>query len=633
MKNINTTQKNRAGTRQAKWLWRAALAGLTLAASVGISRADVIVDQFDNATGAAECAAWVNNPGWGITAASPTFTSADAQSSATSGSAEFQWTYTSGGPAGVMWQTAAPAGVDLTTATFVEFDLMVDPASGVDNNGNICAFQGGAGGVQTFSFNLGSWGTPFTKGVWQHFKLPISPGTYSGPVSTFYINPWGGPGWGAISSPTTMIIHLDNLVIDVPPALYPDYVAFAFDNSTTLSSNVVSGVSGGTPGVNCTGAGWYGEPTTVAWDATKNSTISHPDIPVVAGSGSMHVKATYDALNLDNGDVIALAFNTNYFGTGNWPDAVSATNVMIDGTHYASVDFDILWDTNLSTMSITNFNSMGDIMGVPMGLLQPAAVNGGSGVNMNNTEPAIPDAASNGWVHMSLPIPKNIANLNEIVGLYFKKWGSGGNGAIGGTAAYWIDNVVFVGGPLAIYKPTMSISEPAQGLNIVNNSGGGYDRESLLTLKTDYSWVDQPNPVTYSIGIAGFPGVKYSGYDARLYLVPSYSASEAEPDWGENYLAMITVYLDGSGKANATIGCKDSQGGSGNGDLYDSTNPVFTTTNSPIVGTWSFTFSHNTNILVTAPDGEHTNWILPLLTSSELESDFGDVYGSLFGRL
>jgi hypothetical protein len=424
-----------------------------------------------------------------------------------------------------------------------------------------------------------------------------------------------------------MIIHLDNLVIDVPPALYPDYVAFAFDNSTTLASNVVSGVSGGTPGVDCTGAGWYGEPTTVAWDATKNSTISHPDIPVVAGSGAMHVKATYDALNLNNGDVIALAFNTNYFGSGNWPDAVTATNVMIDGTHYTAIEFDVLWDTNLSTMSITNFNTMGDIMGMPMGLLQPAAVNGGSGINMNNTEPAIPDAASNGWVHMIIPIPSNVANLNEIVGLYFKKWGSGNGNQYSGTAAYWIDNVVFDGGPLAIFRPTMSISEPVKGLNIVNNSGGGYDRESLLTFDSDFSWVDQSQPVTYSMDIADFPGPLYSGYNARIYLVPNPAALEAEPDWAESSMAMISVSLGGNNFASVTIGCKNGSPNN-NGNLYDSTNPTFNTTNSPVVGNWSFTFTHNTNILVTAPDGESTNWILPVYTGSDPTNVLSTAFGS-----
>ena len=626
MKNIKTTQKNRAGIRQPKWLWRAALAGLTLAASVGVSRADVIVDQFNNATGAAEVAAWAcTSQGWGITGTAA-FSANDALSDPNSGSIQFTWNY-SPADSNVRYTTTAPAPADLSGATFIEYDLMVDPASGVDNNGNIAAWQYGVNGTQCGGFNLGSWGTSFTPGVWQHIKTAITPGTFpSGPISQFFINPWNG--WGSFPpGPTTMIVYMDNIVIDVPAPTYPNYVAFTFDNSTTLSSNVTSGVSGGTPGVDMTGLGWYGKSCVVTLDTTKNSTIPNASITPVPGSGAMHVVAAFDALSIDNGDVIALAFNTNFFGSGNWPDAVSSTNVMIDGTHYTAIEFDVLWDTNLSTMSITNFNSMGDIMGMPMGLLQPAAVNGGSGVNLNNTETAIPDEASNGWVHMTIAIPQSTANLNETIGLYFKKWGSGINGPLSGTAAYWLDNVVFDGGPVAIFRPTMSISEPVRGLNIVNNSGSGWDRESLLTFDTDFSWVNRSVPVTYSMNIAAFPGPQYSGYNARIYLVPNPAALEAEPDWTESSMAMISVALGTNNLANVTIGCKCGNPGA-NGNLYDSTNPTFNTTNSPVVGNWSFTFTHNTNILVTAPDGESTNWILPVLTGSDPTNNIVNAFGT-----
>ena len=140
-----------------KYWQRLGLTVLALSASAGTGwTQNVIVDQFNNDTGPAEVAAWANNPGWGIAAGAPTFFATDAQGSASSGSITFQWTYTnSSTPAGVQFNTSAPATADLARATFIEFDLMVDPASGVDNNGNICAFQGGANGIQCFGFNLG----------------------------------------------------------------------------------------------------------------------------------------------------------------------------------------------------------------------------------------------------------------------------------------------------------------------------------------------------------------------------------------------------------------------------------------------------------------------------------------------
>ena len=635
MKNINTTQKNRAGTRQPKWLWRAALAGLTLAASVGVSRANVPINLFETS---AEVGYSYNN--WnGSPIGTESFsanqsTIANPTANPSSGSMQISVVYGGDQHGGTFISIGGP--YNLATATGVEFDAMIDSGSPLDNNGNAMEMKVGfnsniKNGVDVYYTPvddqwIGTSWAPMTLGVWHHFTATFAAGTLGTNCSQFFLQCMNYSSDGSAYTP---IVYVDNFIMDSPthPGYYPDYVGFTFDDSTTLSSNVTSGVSGGTAGVDMTGIGWYGEGCTVTWDNTQNSTIPNPSITPVPGSGAMHVVAAFDALHTDNADVIALAFNTNYFASGNWPDAVTATNVMIDGTHYTTIEFDVLWDTNLSTMSITNFNSMGDIVGVPMGLLQPAAVNGGSGVNLNNTEPAIPDEASNGWVHMTIAIPSSTANLNETIGLYFKKWGSGINGPLSGTAAYWLDNIVFDGGPLAIFRPTMSISEPVQGLNIVNNSGSGWDRESLLTFDTDFSWVNQSDPVTYSMDIAAFPGPLYSGYNARIYLVPNPAALEAEPDWTEASMAMISVSLGGNNHASATIGCKCGNPGN-NGNLYDSTNPTFNTTNSPVVGNWSFTFTHNTNILVTAPDGESTNWILPVLTGIDPTNYIVNAFGT-----
>jgi hypothetical protein len=637
-KTIKTTRKNKAGIRQPKWPWYATVAALTLAASVGVSRANVMINLFDTSAEVGYSYQNWNGSPIGTESFSTSQSTIDNPSSnPNSGSLQISVGYGAGQNGGTFISIGGP--YDLSTATGFEFDAMIDSGSPLDNNLNAMEIKFGfnsniKNGTDVYYTPvddqwIGTGWAPMTLGTWHHFSAAIAPGTLGTNCSQFFLQCMN---YSFNNVAYTPIVYIDNVVIDSPshPGYYNNYVGFTFDDPTTLSSNVVSGVSGGTRGVNCTALGWYGEGCVVTFDATKNSTISNPSITPVPGSGAMHVVAAYDANNVDNGDVIALAFNTNYFGSGNWPDAVSATNVMIDGTHYSAIEFDVLWDTNLSTMSITNFNSMGDIMGLPMGLLQPAAVNGGSGINLNNTEPSIPDAASNGWVHMIIPIPQSTANLNETVGLYFKKYGNGGNGPIGGTAAYWLDNIVFDGGPLEVFRPTMRISEPVPGLNIVNNSGGGYDRESLLTFDSDYSWVDQSAPVTYSMNIAAFPGPLYSGYNARIYLVPNGAALEAEPDWAESSMAMISVALGGNNLANVTIGCKNGSPGA-NGNLYDSTNPTFNTTNSPVVGNWSFTFTHNTNILVTAPDGESTNWTLPLMTSSQLESAFGAALEVYFG--
>ena len=599
----------RDAVRQPKWLWRAALAGLMLAASTGASYAMTLYwSQFNDATpisgmyfqgwnGSSTAAgtAW----SW---ASGPTY---DAAGNAASGSLELQCNFSSTTNGGVFRKTF---NGDITGYTDLEYDVLIDPASPLDTAGAACDLKVGYSD-QGWSFHATDH--PISGTGWQHVDIPLTSlgGTGTQPLQEIDIQEWDGNYTdGQINK-----IYIDNVKFTGPDPTNPNYVAFTFDNSTTCSeSNVVAGISGGTDGVDCTGPGWYGEACTVTWDATKNSTIAIPYYTPAASSGAAHIVAAYDSANVNNGDVVGMAFDTNYFIVlGNYP----STGVpIIDGRHYSIIEWDVLWDTNLSTMSITNFNSMGDINGFPMGLMYA----GGGQQEIAQTVMAIPDEASNGWVHMSAAIPPSTPNLSQLVGLWFKKWGSGINGAQNGTAAYWIDNVVFdVGCYCPLPPPTLRISKPVKGLNIVNNSGSGWDRESLVSFNTDFSWVDKTTPVTYSMNIASFPSAAYAGYDARIYLVPNNSATESAPDRTESDIALIAVHLSYTGVPTATIGCKTG-GPNANGNLFDSTNPTFTS--SQILGNWSFTFTQNTNILVTAPDNTTTNWTLPVLTTAILET-------------
>jgi hypothetical protein len=606
---MKISQKHNVNARETDRFWRILLAGLMLVVSACTGWAqNVTIDTFASS---AEVANFGYN-NWNGSPGSVAFSSNDAQGNASSGSMQMNITYNNGSENGLAFiSSAAPMPVNLSTATFIEFDMMVDPTSPLDANGNAYYFQIGFNSPYSSFFKIGAfwlgpWGTPFTAGVWQHFKIAVPAGALNG-SSSLAINPYDAN----YTSAQTSITYIDNIVIDIPTPTYPNYVGFTFDNTNSLTaSNSIAGPN------------WYGEATTISW-ATNNSTIANASVTPVAGSGSAYIVAQFDNTAVNNADVIALAFDTNYFVSGGFPGSEANTNDIINGNQYSAVEFDVLWDTNNSTMSISNFNSMGDIYGAPVGLLEPPNVNPNSGQELTSTDPAIPDTASNGWVHLRIAIPGSTAGLSDVIGLFLKKYGSGTNGAISGTAAYWIDNVVFDGAPLLVPSPKMSISKPVSGLNIINNDGP-YDRESLVTFAYNFTWVDQPDPVTYAMNIAAFPGTNNANYNARFYLVPNSAADESEPDWTEQYLAMISVGLNNTGQATATIGMKNSQPGSGNGDLYDSTNPLFTTTNSGVVGNWSFTFTDNTNIVVVAPDGESTNWILPLLTSSQLESQFGN---------
>ena len=136
----------------------------------------------------------------------------------TSGSMEMQITYGPGENGGAIYSTA-PA-VDVSKATALEFDLMVDPASPVDPNGNAFYFQIGFNSPsynKIGNFWLGPSGNNFTPGVWQHFKLGITPGSLGTGEAQLFINPYDT----SYTSPTTPIVYIDNIVFDVPVAPPP----------------------------------------------------------------------------------------------------------------------------------------------------------------------------------------------------------------------------------------------------------------------------------------------------------------------------------------------------------------------------------------------------------------------------
>jgi len=111
-------------------------------------------------------------------------------------------------------------------------------------------------------------------------------------------------------------------------------------------------------------------------------------------------------------------------------------------TNYVSVDFDVMWDNNNSTMSITNFNRI-PAGASPMFLrgIKTNAVNGTKEIFQLTGNFFMPDAASNGWVHVSVPITSG--SNAPCRGIYFIKtlpyFSKASTNT--GIANFWIDNV------------------------------------------------------------------------------------------------------------------------------------------------------------------------------------------------
>jgi hypothetical protein len=596
---------------------RLAAAGLMLVASIGVVQANTIVDRFNTTN---EANAWTcTSIPWGITGTNE-FSSNDAISSSTPGSIKFTVPFSAGGDntnANVRFTTTAPPSTDLSAATNIEFDLMVDPASALDPNGNLAYFQVGINGAQTGSgFWWGPWGTgTITKGVWQHFKVSFPAGTIASSASQFFINPYNN-NW---SGNATVIFYMDNIVIDTPS--YPEFDAFVFNDLST-GTNV--------------GTNWYGHPVVGEW-ATNQSTLSG-----LPSSGSLHIIANLSAN--DNNVVCAIPFDiTNYQGFSGPAD----TNIVLNCQNYDTCELDLLWDTNLSTVAISNFNSLGDVAGFPLGLLINSGGGGGGQVEaFGSSTTTIPDSASNGWVHLSFPINRVSAGIDQTIGLWLKKYSGNTNAAFTGTVAFYIDNVKFLGStiPLVQAGPTVSISKPTYGLQLVSTATGGnvqYDRESLVTYAAaPYTFVNQASPVTYAFNIAYMPPSTGGGnYLALIMLVPSDSANsingtDVEPDYVDPNILILSLQRNGNGIGTfVALGAKAGQP-NGNGSLYDNTKNRSWNSPSDPKGQWTMTIANNTNITVTAPDGSSVTTNFPWgFNSSDVAAnfDFGEGIYAYFG--
>jgi hypothetical protein len=396
---------------------------------------------------------------------------------------------------------------------------------------------------------------------------------------------------------------------------YPNYAPTNFQFNT--SANV-----GGYPG---SGGQWWGQAGEVDYGWVADDSKGDPN------SGSLLVAGVLNPS--ENDFFMALPFDPTW--------GYNSTNGVFNLMHYTNIEFDVKWDVADSTVPLSAFNAAGDISGFPIGLMYDG---GGTQVTeaCGSVGPTIPNAASNGWVHMNAAINQNTPGIDRATGLWFKKYN---NGTTTGVAYFYIDNVVFDGAviPAAPPAPTLTISKATPGVQISFNGAAAnpqYDRENIVTgpAGTGYNFVDSSTPVTYSVTYGYFAPSNYA-VNGVITIVPTTSTSgsapdsvvtglETEPNWNDGTVLQLSVarYTGtdpaSAGDSQVVLQYKGQNSTNSNGTLYDASNSNTTwTVASPIEGTWSYTFTGNTTIHVTAPNGMTTNLPFPLsLTSGQVSS-------------
>ena len=362
---------------------------------------------------------------------------------------------------------------------------------------------------------------------------------------------------------------------------------------------------------------WYGG-AVIAWDGTQDHTGN--------SGGSLHI--THDA---NAGDHIYCpeAFSGNQWNSGTTYDLTLYTNMTVW----------IKWDTNYSTMPISAFNSNGGL-GINLNDNANGEYGSWNGANAHGLpSQQIPNTASNGWVLLNFPInAASIPNIDQIGAFIFNVYHSV---PWSGNVGFWVDDITFQPAAVdVIPPPTVKPPIPAiPGLNVFASTEGSlYDRQSArLRQQSGLSWVGvatPANPVTYSFTINGFPDTLPTfGCEAYLFLIPNPVYNDNAPDWNETNVVQAYVQ-QGATSATMYFQYKVNNaynnamyGGGNNGGIYYTNPPnswngvtpnyyesgalASVTTKGTALGTWTITFTTDTNGTLIAPDGSTTNFVFP----------------------
>jgi hypothetical protein len=200
----------------------------------------------------------------------------------------------------------------------------------------------------------------------------------------------------------------------------------------------------------------------------------------------------------------------------------------------------------------------------------------------------------------------------------------------------WIDNLQVNRSKDVTPPPTLSssIADATPALNLILNNQ--YDRTSLrLNQTTGVGWLGQPD-TTYSFTISQFPNTAtYPNNQAHIFV--AYPNGASAIDYNSSNVIWLNVQGNTDGTATAFFRYKIFEPNS-NANMFGAD-----TTNGPLgspwagqlaslnastpIGTWSMTFSQDTNVTLKGPGGVSTSFIM----NPDVVAQFPDPLNVLFG--
>lgn len=217
----------------------------------------------------------------------------------------------------------------------------------------------------------------------------------------------------------------------------------------------------------------------------------------------------------------------------------------------------------------------------------------GTGVRIND-----------GWRHIRVSPPTGL--LGDIRAITLEL---AGDAQLTGPVTFNIDNIKFTKPAEPTPGPTLRIERPVRGLNLTPASAQ-YERQSIAATNTSgLGWVGVAEPVTYAVTIQKYPGASHSGFQTHLLLVAGTPGADTAPDYSQPNVVFLDIQSRADGTAAAAFRYKVNET-NGNAFLYGA-GTLGAVTNPAPVGTWTLSLDQNTNVTVTAPEGNRATFVLP----------------------
>jgi hypothetical protein len=252
----------------------------------------------------------------------------------------------------------------------------------------------------------------------------------------------------------------------------------------------------------------------------------------------------------------------------------------------------------------------------------------------------VPQSMSNQWVHAKLNLSTSDTALGDIADILVHIYGPFGstsgqpNTDLIGPVKFWVDNIKFKA-PLAlplIPPPSVKIAKAKPGTARFFGVGPQYTRTIVASLDPNQSWIGSisdtgdptvpfTSPVSYSFTlshIATQPNVQ-----TGIWLVQNDAGTYNGSDYTLATELWLEILGNGANGVTGNIAWKANDPGS------NPTNTVLQFTNRVGVGTWTLTFTGETNGMLMAPGWTTgSNFTIPDPT---IATDFANPLRAVFG--